>query len=251
MSLKEYFKKTEGLRQSMEEIVPKIVKEFKELDEGETYIDRINKKLLSYQERKYVYKKTRIKPFYYLIFLALAFGFILVGYFDKYLMLIIATIYPLFMTFKVLQAFQFYEELDTQNQKVLKILLIHWLKYWVFYCAFLNFECFFGRFFKRIYFLFKIIFLLNCFPVNSKLTAWIYNTFLSLVRKYDGIITENFRNVYNHLIESKKEFEEKRALNKKNKKGDDDNIDYENENIGKLLKEKGGNMAFNLLTKIY
>ena len=69
MSLKEYFKKTEGLRQSMEEIVPKFVKEFKELDEGETYIDRINKKLLSYQEIKYVYKKTRIKPFYYLIFL--------------------------------------------------------------------------------------------------------------------------------------------------------------------------------------
>ena len=170
MSLRDQLEKTRNLRQSMEEIVPQFVKEFKGLDEGETYIDRINKKLLSYQEIKYVYKKTRIKPFYYLIFLVLAFGFILVGYFDKYLTLIIATIYPLFMTFKVLQTFQFYDDLDEKSQKNITILLNHWLKYWIFYCVFLNFECFFGYFFKRFYFLFKIIFLLNCFPVNSKLT---------------------------------------------------------------------------------
>ena len=83
MSLRNQLEKTRNLRQSMEEIIPQFVKEFKGLEEGETYIDRINKKLLSYQEIKYVYKKTRIKPFYYLIFLVLAFGFILVGYFDK------------------------------------------------------------------------------------------------------------------------------------------------------------------------
>ena len=97
--------------------------------------------------------------------------------------------------------------------------------------------------------MFKIIFLLNCFPVNSKLTIWIYNTWLNIIRKYDIIITDFCRNVYDHIIESKKEIEEKRDLFKKNKKSDD--IDYENENIGNLLKEKGSNMAFNLLTKIY
>jgi hypothetical protein len=250
MSLRDQLEKTRNLRQSMEEIVPQFVKEFKGLDEGETYIDRINKKLLSYQEIKYVYKKTRIKPFYYLIFLVLAFGFILVGYFDKYLTLIIATIYPLFMTFKVLQTFQFYDDLDEKSQKNITILLNHWLKYWIFYCVFLNFECFFGYFFKRFYFLFKIIFLLNCFPVNSKLTIWIYNTWLNIIRKYDIIITDFCRNVYDHIIESKKEIEEKRALNKKNKKNSDD-IDYENDNIGDLLKEKGGKAAFNLLKNIY
>ena len=247
MSLKKYFEKTEGLRQSMQEIIPAFYKEFQDLEEGETYIDRINKKLLSYQEIKYIYKKTRIKPFYYLILLIFAFSFILVGYFDKYLTLIIATIYPLFMTFKVLQLLQYYEELDPPKQNQVKTLLIHWLKYWVFYCAFLNFESLFGYLFKKFYFLFKIIILLSCFPVNSKLTIWIYNTSLGLVRKYEAIITNFFRNVYDHLIESKKEIEAKRELNKQNKKADE----YEDGNIGDLLKEKGGNVAFNLLKNIY
>ena len=247
MSLKKYFEKTEKLRQSMQEIIPPFYKEFQDMEEGESYIERINKILLSYKEIKYIYKKTRIKPFYYLILLIFAFSFILVGYFDKYITLIIATIYPLFMTFKVLQLLQFYEELDSQKQNQVKTLLIHWLKYWVFYCAFLNFESLFGYLFKKLYFLFKIIILLSCFPVNSKLTIWIYNTSQGFVRKYEGIITNFFKNEYAHLIESKKEIEAKRGLNKLNKKTDE----YEDGNIGDLLKQEGGNMAFNLLKNIY
>ena len=55
--IKEYWEKTKNVRQSMPEIMPAFSKDFLELKEGETYIDKINKKLLGYQEVKYVYKK--------------------------------------------------------------------------------------------------------------------------------------------------------------------------------------------------
>ena len=176
--IKEYWEKSKNARQSMPKIIPQISKEFLELEEGETYIDKINKKCLEYQEVKYVYKKTKIKPFYYLIFIMFALSFILIGYFDKYLTLILATIYPLFMTFKALQ---YYSENNKQN----KTEVIHWLKYWIFYCVFLNFESLFGYLFRRVYFFFKIIFLLNCFPINSRLTIWIYNSCKEIVVKYE------------------------------------------------------------------
>ena len=205
MSLKKNFEKNKILRKSMEEIIPPFYKEFQDPEKGETLIDRINEKLHSYiEEIKYICEKIRINPFYYLILfilLILAFSFILVGYFDKYLTIIITTIYPLFMTFKMLQLLQYYEELDSPKQNQVKTLLIHWLKYWVFYCAFLNFESLFGYLFKKFYFLFKIIILLSCFPVNSKLIFFIYNTLPGYVRKYERIITNFFKNVYDHLIE--------------------------------------------------
>ena len=203
--IKEYWEKSKRVRQSMPKIIPPISREFLELEEGETYIDKINKKCLEYQEVKYVCKKTHIKPFYYLIFVMFALSFILIGYFDKYLTLILATIYPLFMTFKALQ---YYNENDKAN----KTEIIHWLKYWIFYCVFLNFESLFGYLFRRVYFFFKIIFLINCFPINSRLTIWIYNSCKEIVVKYEKIIVDNFKNVYQHLTQSKKELEKQKFI---------------------------------------
>ena len=232
--IKEYWEKTKNVRQSMPEIMPAFSKDFLELKEGETYIDKINKKLLGYQEVKYVYKKTRIKPFYYLIFIIMALSFILIGYFDKYLTLILATIYPLFMTFKALQ---YYDETDIQSRTE----VIHWLKYWIFYCVFLNFESLFGYFFRRVYFFFKIIFLLNCFPINSRLTIWIYNTCLEIVRKYEKKIVDFCKTVYQHITQTKKEIE----AQKKNNKKDDD---YQKK-IGKFIK--GGQATLEVIKNMY
>ena len=89
--------------------------------------------LLKYDEIRYVHRITRIKPSYYLLFIIFALSFILIGYFDKYLTIIMATIYPLFMTFKALQN---YDVKKSQN----KIEIIHWLKYWIFYTVVLIFE---------------------------------------------------------------------------------------------------------------
>ena len=234
--LKDYWKKNEGLRQSMPEIIPEFSKEIFDSKEEETYFDKINKKLLEYEEIKYVCKKTKIKPFYYLILVMIALSFILVGYFSKYLTLLLATIYPLFMTFKVLQN-------SDENEK--KEQIIHWLKYWIFYCVFLNFECFFGNFFKNFYFFFKIIFLISCFPLDSRLTAWIYNTCLGIVRKYEPVIVSFCKNVYEHIVESN---EDKIAALQKIKKKDDD---YDNTTLGDYIKNNGGKAALNLMKKIY
>lgn len=237
--MKKYWEKSKEFRQSMPEIIPDMSKDFLELKEGDSYIDKINKKFLQYQEVKYVYKKTKIKPFYYLIFIIIALSFILIGYFDKYLTLILATIYPLFMTFKALQ---YSEEKDIQS----KIEVIHWLKYWIFFCVFLNFESLFGYLFRRVYFVFKIIFLLNCFPINSRLTIWIYNTCKEIVIKYEKIIVDFFKNIYQHITQTKKELEKKReAIKNKNKKDDDD---YQ-EKISNFIK--GGKATFEAMKNIY
>ena len=237
--MKKYWEKSKEFRQSMPDIIPDMSKDFLEIKEGDSYIDKINKKFLQYQEVKYVYKKTKIKPFYYLIFIIIALSFILIGYFDKYLTLILATIYPLFMTFKALQ---YSEEKDIQS----KIEVIHWLKYWIFFCVFLNFESLFGYLFRRVYFVFKIIFLLNCFPINSRLTIWIYNTCKEIVIKYEKIIVDFFKNIYQHITQTKKELEKKReAIKNKNKKDDDD---YQ-EKISNFIK--GGKATFEAMKNIY
>ena len=236
--LKKYWEQTETLRQSMPEIISKdFLKEFRDLEEGETYIDKINKKLLGYEEIKYVCQVTKIKPFYYLVLLIVLLVFILIGYFDKYLTLIIATIYPLFMTFKSLQNY------DENNEKN-KIEVVHWLKYWIFYTVFLNFESIFGYFFRKLYFICKLIFLINCFPINSSLTIWIYNACLAFVRKNEKKIIGFSQNIYDHLMESKKQIEEKQGL-KKAKKDDDD------ENLGNVIKDKGSKAAMQILKNLY
>lgn len=234
--LKDYWKKTERLRQSMPEIVPEFYKDIFDLKEGESYIDKINKKLLEYEEVKNICRKTKIKPFYYLILVIIALSFILVGYFSKFITLLLATIYPLFMTFKALQ----YSDVNKENEQIL-----HWLKYWIFYCVFLNFECFFGKFFKNFYFFFKIIFLISCFPLNSRLTKWIYNTCVGIVRKYEPVIVSFCKNVYEHIVESN---EDKIAALQKIKKKDDD---FDNTTLGDYIKNSGGKAALNIIKKIY
>ena len=234
--LKDYWKKTESLRQSMPEIVPEFYKDIFDLKEGESYIDKINKKLLEYEEVKNICRKTKIKPFYYLILVIIALSFILVGYFSKYITLLMATIYPLFMTFKTLQ----YSDVNKENEQIL-----HWLKYWIFYCVFLNFECFFGKFFKNFYFFFKIIFLISCFPLNSRLTIWIYNTCVGIVRKYEPVIVSFCKNFYEHIVESN---EDKIAALQKKKKKDDD---FDNTTLGDYIKNSGGKAALNIIKKIY
>lgn len=230
------WEKSKEFRQSMPEIVPEIIRDLQEENkEGDSYIDKINKYFLNINEVKYVYKKTRIKPFFYLIFFIFALSFILVGYFDKQLTLIIATTYPLFMTFKALQNFE--DEDINQN----KMEVIHWLKYWIFFCVFLNFESLFGYFFRRVYFVFKIIFLINCFFINSKLTKWIYNSCKQIVINNEKKIVENFKNIYDHITQTKKEFDKKREAKKKEENNKEIDV---NEKLNNLINGGKSGLAF-------
>ena len=95
---KQYWKDTENFRQSMDDIMPSILKDpnVMNVKVNKTCIDKINEKLMEVNEIKYICQKTKIKPFYYLIILTIVIFFILIGYFSTILTKIIATFYPLF-----------------------------------------------------------------------------------------------------------------------------------------------------------
>ena len=235
---KNYFQKTEKYRQSMDNILPEIFKDPDVMDvkENKTIIDKINIKLMEINEIKYICKKTKIKPFYYLILLAIVFFFILIGYFSTKLTIVVATFYPLFMTFKLLKDI---EDIDEEKKRE----ILHWLKYWIFFCVFLLFECFFGIFLKKkIYFIFKVIFLISCFPLDSRLTNWIYNNCRNLVLTYEPGIVEYCKNVYEHILDLKHEKMKDIDINMKKKDDDNKGTGFED------IKKKA---AMKLLEKIY
>ena len=191
---KKKLKKTEQDRQSMDNIQPiKMYEEALDQKIEESFFDKINKKLYEYKEIKFICKKTKIKPFYYLVLLSICLVFIVIGYFGKYVTLLIATIYPLFMTFKTLHNSN--KDKDKENNENRKREIIHWLKYWVFYCFFLNFEGIFGNYFKKVYFLIKVIFLISCFTIDSRLTSFIYTFFRNIAIKYEPYIVKFFKNI--------------------------------------------------------
>ena len=236
---KKNWEKSAELRQSMPDIMnPEYKKEFENKEEKPpSFIDKINNKLLSYKEIKYFCKKTRIKPFYYCILLTLALCFILIGYFDKYLSIILATLYPLFMTFKTLNNF------DEDDEDV-KVELIHWLKYWIFYCLFINFESLFGNFFRTVYFLYKIIVLLCCFPINSSLINFVYTKCLGIVSTNETHIVKFCKNIVDHVFD--KDSKKTRGNRRKNEKG-------ETEEFKGSLQDKieKGKAALDILKNIY
>ena len=150
-------------------------KEFKEIKE-KSCCEKINDYLLKYKELKKFYKLTGVPPVYILSLLAIILVVILKNLFKKNLSLSLATIYPLFMTFKTLQH---YDQTNLKRKKE----FIHWLKYWIVYGILLNFESLFSFFLKEFYTFLKIIAVLNCFPVVSSILEWIYSIILNFLMK--------------------------------------------------------------------
>ncbi len=150
-------------------------KEFKEIKE-KSCCEKINDYLLKYNEFKKFYKLTGVPPAYILSLLAIILVVILTNLFKKNLSLSLATIYPLFMTFKTLQH---YDQTNLKRKKE----FIHWLKYWIVYGILLNFESLFSFFLKEFYTFLKKIAVLNCFPVISSILEWIYSIILNFLMK--------------------------------------------------------------------
>lgn len=183
-----YWDKKKELRRSMPEILrDNFITEIFGKDEkypDETLIQKINRKLYQYKEIKMICKKTHIPGFVYCIILLVCLLTILVGYFQNYLTILIATLYPLYTSFKTLQ-FRIgeeksdgttYDELDERKD------IIQWLNYWIIFSIFINIESIFGSLMKKIplYFFAKIVFLLLCFLPQYQLSGWLYN---KIVRK--------------------------------------------------------------------
>jgi hypothetical protein len=101
------------VRTSMPNLIPrnKISQLFIEENEG------LNDKLMRYKELKMLYNKTGIKPIYYFYGLGICMLLIFIGYFESYLSLLVATLYPLYCSIKNLQS---------GNKDDIK----QWLTYW-------------------------------------------------------------------------------------------------------------------------
>ena len=226
-----YWAKTEKLRQSMPELVNKnLLQELYEEDPEhpeETFKDRINRLLYKYKEIKLLCKKTHIEGFYYAIFLLFALILILVGYFDSSLTILLATVYPLYMSFKTLQ-FRIGEEkadggiYDEEDEREN---IVQWLSYWIFYTIFINLESFFGTILKRVplYFFFKIIFLLLCFLPQYQLASVIYNKYVKILfAKYENKIVDYFSKVAEKFTEKDdRPLKKNRTIIEKRKKNND------------------------------
>ena len=150
---------------------------------------------------------THIEGFYYAILIFIALGFIFVGYFDSSLTIIIATFYPLYMSFKTLQ-FRIGEEKEDggiYDEEDEKQNTIQWLIYWVFYSVFINLEGFFGSLLKKVpfYFFFKVVFLLMCFLPQYQLANVIYTKYIRVwFIKYENIIVDYFKKIAEKFTEN-------------------------------------------------
>jgi len=80
---------------------------------------RINANLLKYKEIRLFCDKTGIQPAILLYILLICLFFILVGYLQNYLTILIATLYPMYISIKTLQ-----------NSESTKQNVTQWLTYW-------------------------------------------------------------------------------------------------------------------------
>lgn len=206
--LQSYWLKTKGLRNSMPNFFTDNV--FGPLEDEDptkpkkSLSEQINDRLMKYKEFKAVYKKTGIRPVYFMYVLIICLLFIVIGFFDKYLTILIATVYPLYISLKTLQYKIGEEKQDggVYSEQDKKKDVTQWLSYWVVYAFFINFEGLFGYFLKYIpfYFFIKVIFLLFCFLPQYQLAWWIYdNCIRKLFQKYETHIINFSNRIYKSI----------------------------------------------------
>ena len=224
---------------SMEKIFPKFFQEFrinKEKDvkkHDSSWYETINSKLLEFEELRKIYALSGIPPFYFLAIIVTCLFILLIKLFNKSLSLSLATVYPLFMTFKSLQ---YYDKYDNNSKEE----VVHWLKYWIFYSFLLNFESWFSQFLKQFYMFCKFVLLLNCFPINSSLLEWIYSIIFNFFCKYENIIELYASKFYKQLLEENE-----------NNDGDDNGSGRNNSNLSGFFKDRlqAGKLAVNYVMK--
>jgi hypothetical protein len=226
MKTKIDLEKTRKMRGSMPEILTKgllldLYDEDKENPEL-TFRQRFNKKMNQYKEIKTFCKLTHIEPFFYSIIISILLIFVIVGFFDNYITIILATFYPLYMSFKALK-FKIgeekpdgtiYDDEDEKND------IIRWLCYWICYSVLINIESIFRSLLKKVplYFFFKIVFLLLCFLPHCQFSSYVYDNYIKrFFAKYEKKIVDVSSTIVRKFTEKDDEEEEKRAILKMNK----------------------------------
>ena len=165
---------------------------------GNTYLAELNKNLMEYKIINKICTKFRIDPIYVLIALLIPIIILLFMYFT-FTTTMIALIYPLYMSFKRLQALQkkpsSEEKEDAETTR--------WLSYWLVYAFINNTECIFWKFFEKIkiYNLVKFLFLILCFIPKVQLSVYIYNFITAKIfdkygEKFEKNTVEFFRRIF-------------------------------------------------------
>lgn len=115
------WKKSIDIRSSVPTFSKNIFKqefdELKQETENLSITQKLNSNLLKYKEIKMLVKKTGISPAYFVYILFFLLIVIFIGYFEYYLTVIIATLYPLYISIKTLQG-------GEKEDRV------QWLTYW-------------------------------------------------------------------------------------------------------------------------
>ncbi len=216
--------KTRKTRSSMPEIPTAFILDEEEENKEISFKQKINRKMNKYKEIKAFCKFTHIEPFYYLIILSVLLVFVIVGFFDNYITILLATFYPLYMSFKALKFRigeekpdgSIYDDEDEKND------IIRWLCYWICYSVLINLESIFRSLLKKVplYFFFKIVFLFLCFLPQYQLSSLVYNKYVKrFFVKYEKKIVDVSSKIVRKFTEKDKDDEEeqKRALLRVNK----------------------------------
>jgi len=212
-TLKEQLKKTEKLRQSTPDMRSEEFQEKYIGVENPTIIQRINKALAKKKIIEKICLKLNIDPIYLLLILMVPIIFLLLKYFT-FTTTMIATLYPLYMSFKTLQ---YQVNKSKKNGKIYKKEdedsdTNQWLSYWLLYAFINNMECILGSLVDKITFykFFKFIFLLSCFLPQIQLSVILYNCITSKIfqlygdkfeRNVVGFMRDFFNNNNNILEE--------------------------------------------------
>jgi hypothetical protein len=196
--LKEVLEKTKNLRKSEPEMKKK--KEFiNKYMKGDGVVEKINKYLADYTLINKICTKIKLDPIYLLILCLIPIIYLLFKYFTITTTMI-ALIYPLYKSFKVLHK----KSIGLESEEVEAT---RWLSYWLIYAFINNTECIFWKYLEKIhiYTLLKFIFLILCFAPQVQLSVLIYNFFTKKIYdKYGEKLEKNTVEFFRKIFGGKK-----------------------------------------------
>ena len=158
--------------------------------------ETITDKLLKYKEIKLICGKTGLPPIAFILIFTSFIFLILVGFYEDHLILLLATIYPIYLSYKTLQ---YGNQEDTKK----------WLTYWACYCFFNWFEVILKKFLELLnfpfYFFLKVIFILLMYLPQTELSLVLYNNIIRILyNKYHDKVLYLFKIFEKKLYEIEK-----------------------------------------------
>lgn len=172
-----YSLRAQGKKESETACKPSSSNALRDLENENMQIaEDINSKLLKIREIKFLYEKTRIKPIFLFTILAACVVVSVIGYLENALTSLVGIVYPVYFSIKSIRE---------KNRRHIK----KWLQYWIIFSLFINLEMVFAHFLAKIkmYFFYKVVFLLICFLPQYNGSEYFYLNFVKpTFRRYEA-----------------------------------------------------------------